>query len=234
MCACREPSLTPRESIQWAAYVVVKTLAPIARAHPDPRVFEVLVQGMAEVEVEAKDNHQETTGGKPTTKTRTEHRGEGEGERPGPWRRPWYPLRYALGWLLLGELQREPEMIVTEGGGHGGESVSQPRSVDGGGSSYSKAEEGHRSARVTGKSPTDDDSICAWAVGLAVRLAGQAEGREKRGNEGQGERAEEERVVVATTPDEYSVNLFGSFHVRGNVDDNVRRYFFGSSQQSRD
>ena len=88
MCACREPSLTPRESVQWAAYVVVKTLAPIARAHPDPRVFEALVRGMAEVEADEGEDGEET---KTTTGARR-----------------WYPLRYALGWLLLGELHREP------------------------------------------------------------------------------------------------------------------------------
>ena len=45
--ACREPSLSPRESIQWASYVVVKIAARIARAHPHPAVFEPLVVGMA-------------------------------------------------------------------------------------------------------------------------------------------------------------------------------------------
>ena len=45
--ACREPSLSPRESIQWASYVVVKIMARIARAHPHPAVFEPLVVGMA-------------------------------------------------------------------------------------------------------------------------------------------------------------------------------------------
>jgi hypothetical protein len=38
VCGCLEPGLTPRQSIQWAAYVVVMALAPIARSHPEPGV----------------------------------------------------------------------------------------------------------------------------------------------------------------------------------------------------
>jgi hypothetical protein len=74
VCACREPSLSPRESIQWASYVVVKIMARLARAHPHPAVFEPLVVGMASLRV-------------------------------GRWR----PARRAVAWLLLAELQREPE-----------------------------------------------------------------------------------------------------------------------------
>ena len=49
MGACLEPSLSPSESIQWAAYVVVRILARITRNHPDPRSFEPLLRGMCEV-----------------------------------------------------------------------------------------------------------------------------------------------------------------------------------------
>ena len=49
MGACVEPSLSPTQSIQWAAYVVVRILARVTRHHPDPRSFEPLLRGMCEL-----------------------------------------------------------------------------------------------------------------------------------------------------------------------------------------
>lgn len=177
MCACREPSLTPRESVQWAAYVVVKTLAPIARAHPDPRVFEALVRGMAEVEADEGEDGEET---KTTTGARR-----------------WYPLRYALGWLLLGELQREPRAAGSGAGAGAG--VSGGVSVGNGGRSEAVDDVG-----VEGMD---------WAAALAGRLAAEAK-----------EQVAEGAVGVAPA-NEYSTGLFGAFQVGGDVDDDARGFF---------
>jgi hypothetical protein len=78
MCASDEPSLEPHQSIQWTAHAVVRVLARLARAHPSPEVFEPVIAGM--------------------------HAVQAEHPRGGV----WYPMRFALGWLLLAELRREP------------------------------------------------------------------------------------------------------------------------------
>jgi len=78
MCASDEPSLEPHQSIQWTAHAVVRVLARLARAHPSPEVFEPVLAGM--------------------------HAVQAEHPRGGV----WYPMRFALGWLLLAELRREP------------------------------------------------------------------------------------------------------------------------------
>jgi len=78
MCASDEPSLEPDQSIQWTAHAVVRVLARLARAHPSPEVFEPVLAGM--------------------------HAVQAEHPRGGV----WYPMRFALGWLLLAELRREP------------------------------------------------------------------------------------------------------------------------------
>ena len=78
MCASDEPSLEPDQSIQWTAHAVVRVLARLARAHPSPEVFEPLLAGM--------------------------HAVQAEHPRGGI----WYPMRFALGWLLLAELRSEP------------------------------------------------------------------------------------------------------------------------------
>jgi hypothetical protein len=72
MCASEEPSLTPRESVQWAAYTAVKLLAPLVLSHPDPATFDPLVRGMCDVRT-----------------------------RPPDPELPWFPMRCAIGWLLL-------------------------------------------------------------------------------------------------------------------------------------
>jgi hypothetical protein len=79
MCASEEPSLTPRESVQWAAYTAVKLLAPLVIAHPDPATFDTLVRGMCDVRT-----------------------------RPPDPELPWFPMRCAIGWLLLAELRKDP------------------------------------------------------------------------------------------------------------------------------
>ena len=78
MCASDEPSLEPQQSIQWTAHAVVRVIARLARAHPSPEVFEPLLAGM--------------------------HAVQAEHPRGGI----WYPMRFALGWLLLAELRSEP------------------------------------------------------------------------------------------------------------------------------
>ena len=83
MCASDEPSLEPDQSIQWTAHAVVRVLARLARAHPSPEVFEPLLAGM--------------------------HAVQAEHPRGGI----WYPMRFALGWLLLAELRREPHECAT-------------------------------------------------------------------------------------------------------------------------
>ena len=83
MCASDEPSLEPQQSIQWTAYAVVRVLARLARAHPSPEVFEPLLAGM--------------------------HAVQAEHPRGGV----WYPMRFALGWLLLAELRMEPREGAT-------------------------------------------------------------------------------------------------------------------------
>jgi len=83
MCASDEPSLEPDQSIQWTAHAVVRVLARLARAHPSPEVFEPVLAGM--------------------------HAVQAEHPRGGV----WYPMRFALGWLLLAELRREPHERAT-------------------------------------------------------------------------------------------------------------------------
>ena len=94
MCASDEPSLKPHESMQWSAHMVVRIVARLARAHQTPQVFEPILIGMNDIEVdyESADERNES-------KSKT----------------PCYPFRFALGWLLLDELQREPR----GGGGKG-------------------------------------------------------------------------------------------------------------------
>ena len=86
MCASDEPSLKPHESMQWSAHMVVRIVARLARAHQTPQVFEPILIGMNDIEVdyESADERNES-------KSKT----------------PCYPFRFALGWLLLDELQRE-------------------------------------------------------------------------------------------------------------------------------
>ena len=81
MCASHEPSLTPRESLQWSAHVVARIIGRLARAHQTPEVFDPVVVAMNQVEVELQGGSNKSV---------------------------WHPFRFALGWLLLDELQREP------------------------------------------------------------------------------------------------------------------------------
>lgn len=143
---------------------MVKILARIARAHPDPRVFEALVRGMAEVRADIRG---ETTG----ESSHTAHQ--------------WYPLRYAVGWLLLGELQREPWVeggTGYEGGGGCGPSVSVGSDMV----------------------VVDDAEVSGWAMALAGQLAKEQEA----GNVGEG-------CSDVNPADDYSKALFGLFKVVG-------------------
>jgi hypothetical protein len=88
MCASDEPSLEPHESIQWVAYVVVRVLARLARAHPSPEVFEPVLEAMHAVQAERL------------------LRGDASSRDFGG-AGPRYPMRFALGWLLLAELRDE-------------------------------------------------------------------------------------------------------------------------------